>query len=243
VTRAQRPIAWLTGVVAVGTLAVSIAALASPGLMQLMTRNVAELRTGQWWRIVTPVLVQPDGWGQLVFNLLGVTVVGVALERRTSRVAWLLTYLVGGVGGIAATMFWHPSDRGGGSSDAVAALIGALTVLLVAETCGGSRRRPRTDWLAQLYGVFFAGYLSALDVGGVWWSVVVGNVTIIGFVLARRSLSATALSRVCLAVIVVAGVVMAIAQDGHGFGLIAGAAGGSVILLRRSMARVGVFQR
>jgi membrane associated rhomboid family serine protease len=226
VTRAQRPTAWLTGVVAVGTLAVSIAALAGPGLMQLMTRNVAELRTGQWWRIVTPV-----------------TVVGVALERRTSRVAWMLTYLVGGVGGIAATMLWHPSDRGGGASDAVAALIGALTVLLVAETCGGSRRRPRTDWLAQLYGVFFAGYLSALDVGGVWWSVVVGNVTIIGFVLARRALSATALSRACLAVIVVAGVVMAIAQDGHGFGLIAGAAVGSVILLWRSMARAGVDQR
>ncbi len=74
---------WLTGVVAVGTLAVGLAALDSPELMRVMTRNLAQLRAGQWWRIITPVLVQPDGWGQLVFNLLGGVVVGAALERRT----------------------------------------------------------------------------------------------------------------------------------------------------------------
>src|SRR5674536_299772 len=90
---AGEPVAWLTGAVGAGTLAVSVAALASPTLMLIMTRNLAQLRAGQWWRIITPVLVQPDGWGQLVFNLLGVTVVGAALEHRTSRAAWILTYL------------------------------------------------------------------------------------------------------------------------------------------------------
>ncbi len=52
-------------------MACSVAALLSPALMQLTTRNLPRLQTGQWWRIFTPVLVQADGWGQLGFNLLG----------------------------------------------------------------------------------------------------------------------------------------------------------------------------
>ena len=111
------------------TLAVSIAALVSPVLMRLFVRNLPHLRTGQWWRAVTPVLVQPSGWGQLVFNLLGIAVVGAALQRRLGWAGWSLIYLAGGSGTIALYVAWHPGDTGGGSSAAVAALIGALAVL------------------------------------------------------------------------------------------------------------------
>lgn len=230
-----RPIAWLTGTVGTGTLAVSVAALASSALMHAMTRNLAQLRAGQWWRLITPVLVQPDGWGQLVFNLLGITVVGAALERRTSRAAWTLTYLLGGVGGIAAVSIWHPADRGGGSSDAVAALIGSLTVLQAAENHDHHDRHCRrpAGWPARLYCVFFAGYLTALDLGGVWWSILVGNATIIAFFAARRALSPTGLTRACLLFVVAEGVTMTTQQDGHGIGIIAGAGIASLILLRR----------
>ena len=235
----HRSIAWLTGAVGAGTLAVSVAALASPTLMRIMTRNLAQLRAGQWWRIITPVLVQPDGWGQLVFNLLGVTVVGAALEHRTSRAAWMLTYLLVGVGGIAAASAWQPADLGGGSSDAVAALIGALTLLLAAENHdhhdrndpGGSR--PWAAWPAQVYCVFFAGYLTALDLGGVWWSILAGDATIAAFFIARRALTPTGVTRACLLLVGAAGVTMTAQQDGHGLGIIAGAAIASLILLRR----------
>jgi len=240
---AHRSITWLTGAVGAGTLAVSVAALASPALMQAMTRNLAQLRAGQWWRIITPVLVQPDGWGQLVFNLLGVSVVGAALEHRTSRAVWTLTYLLGGVGGIVVTTAWHPADLGGGSSDAVAALIGALTVLLAAENHDHhdhndpDGRRPWADWPHQVYCVFFAAYLTALDLGGVWWSILAGNATIVVFFITRRALSPTALARACLPFVGAAGVIMAADQDGHGLGILAGAAITSLTLLRRRARR------
>lgn len=185
--------AWLTAAVGIGTLAVSVAAVASSTLMQLMTRDLSQLRAGQSWRLVTPVLVQPDGWGQLVFNLLGITVIGVALERRTNRRAWTVIYLLGGIGGIITASAWHPADRSGGSSDAVAALVGALCVLLVTED--RDRLGPWSDWPARLYSLFFAGYLTALDLGGVWWSVLAGNATIIAgaaaasVILLRRKMS------------------------------------------------------
>jgi membrane associated rhomboid family serine protease len=85
--------------------------------------------------MVTPVLVQWSGWGQLGFNMLGLAVVGAALESRLARATWALAYLIGGVGSIALGSVWHPDAGGGGSSDAVPALIGALAVL--------ARRRPR----------------------------------------------------------------------------------------------------
>lgn len=247
----HRPNTPLTGAVVAVTLAVSLTALANPVVMRALTRDLTKLRTGQWWRLVTPVLVQPDGWGQLVFNLLGVTLVGAALERRTRRAAWTLIYLVGGVGGIAAISVWRPSDGGGGSSDAVAALVGALVVLLAVrptttalapgshphdpqqDRSEPSGRRAWASWPALLYSAFFAGYLTALDVGGVWWSILVGNATIVAFVMARRGLSPTGLTRACLVFVGAAGVAMTLRHDGHGVGLLAGATTASLMLLCR----------
>jgi len=80
----------LTVVVCAVTVVVSVSALFSPALMNLFTRDLAQLRSGQWWRGFTPVLVQSDGWGQLAFNLLGLAVIGAALERRVSRPCWVL---------------------------------------------------------------------------------------------------------------------------------------------------------
>ena len=181
---------------------------------------------------------QPDGWGQLVFNLLGVVVVGAALERRTSRSCWALTYLLGGVGSIVVISTWHPTDLGGGSSDAVAALIGALTVLLTAENHDHRDHHDRpgsppwTGWPAHLYAVFFAAYLTALDLGGVWWSILAGNATIAVFVVARRALSPTDLTQACLLLVGAAGITMTAQHEGHGIGIITGATIASLVLLR-----------
>jgi membrane associated rhomboid family serine protease len=226
----------LTTAVFAVTFAVSVAALFSPALMDLFTRDLAQVRHGEWWRIVTPVLVQSSGWGQLVFNMVGLAVVGAALESRLSRRTWALTYLLGGVGSIALGSVWHPHLLGGGSSDAVAALIGALAVLLVApQTRAGS-------WPAQLYSVFFATYLTGLALGGPVPAIVTGHLAIILWSITRLAVSPARLSRACLAVVAVGGALMTLAEDGHGTGIVAGLAIGSLVLARRrrSSATAGV---
>jgi hypothetical protein len=97
----------LTFAVLAVTLAVSVTALLSPALMNASTRDLPQLRAGQWWRVVTPVLVQPSGWGQLVFNLLGLLVVGIALQRHVGWSSWLSIYVVGGVGSVAVVSAWN----------------------------------------------------------------------------------------------------------------------------------------
>lgn len=54
----QRVRASATAVVCAVTVAVSIAALGSPALMRLFVKHLPHLRTGQWWRVVTPVLAE-----------------------------------------------------------------------------------------------------------------------------------------------------------------------------------------
>jgi membrane associated rhomboid family serine protease len=228
----------LTAVVFGVTLAVSIAALASPALMSLFVRNLPQLRTGQWWRAVTPVLVQPSGWGQLVFNLLGIAVIGAALQRRLGWAGWSLIYLAGGPGTIAVYIAWHPGDTGGGSSAAVAAMIGALAVLLAAGADLG-----RLEWFAQLYSVFFAVYLTALQLGGVLPSVIAGNASIIVMVAARHAVRPATLTRASLAVVLMAGVAMTAARDDHGAGILIGVTVACLVLARRRYWRIPLRQQ
>lgn len=225
-----RPV--LTVLVCAVTVAVSVAALFSPTLMNLFTRDLSQLRAGQWWRAFTSVLVQSDGWGQLAFNLLGLAVIGAALERRVSRPWWVLVFLLGGPGSIAVLSAWKPEATGGGSSDAVAALLGAFTLLLVVD---GPRMQWQWQWPAQVYGVFFAAYLTTVDLAGLVPSIIVGNVAIIAFFVARRAVRPATLSRACLVVVSVSGVLMTMVQDGHGTGILAGLAAASVVLARRRL--------
>lgn len=228
----RRPV--LTVAVFGVTLAVSVAALANPVLMRLFVRNLPHLRTGQWWRTVTPVLVQPSGWGQLVFNLLGIAVVGAALQHRLGWAGWSLTYLVGGFGSIAVYLAWHPGDTGGGSSAAVAALIGALAVLSAADVDRGRLAWVgHLAWVAQLYSVFFAAYLTALELGGVWPSIIAGNAAIIILVNAHRAVSPATVTRAALVVVLAAGAMMTAARDDHGVGILTGVTIACLILVRR----------
>ncbi len=163
------------------------------------------------------------------------------------RPAWALAYTLGGVGSVIILIALRPLATGAGSSDAVAALVGALTVLLAIEAVAEkpTTARPRTsttvhrgnrpglDLGAQLYCVFFATYLTAMDLGGLWWSIVVGNASIIAFAIARRALGPTTMSHACLVIVGVAGLIMTTEQDGHGIGIIAGAAVALLTRLRR----------
>jgi len=61
----------------------------------------------------------------------------------------------------------------------------------------------------------------------------VGNPSIVAFPRGAARPEPCPLARGCLAVVLVGGVVMKVAQDGHGTGILAGAAATSLLLARR----------
>ncbi len=221
----DRPV--MTAVVFCITAVVSVTALANVAVMRAMTRDIHGLRSGQWWRFVSPTLVQSSGWGQFVFNMAGLIVVGAALEQRVQRSVWIVVYLVGGVGSVALLTRWRPGDTGGGSSDAIASLIGALAVAFAWRS---STRRG--DWPAQVYSVFFAGYLTGLALRGVVPSIIAGNLSVAALFAARRAWHPSTVDRACLVMIAACGTVMTVAQQGHGIGIVAGIAIEGIVLAR-----------
>jgi membrane associated rhomboid family serine protease len=215
------------------TVTVSIVALVHAPLMSSMTRDTDKLRAGQWWRIASPVLIQSSGWGQLAFNITGLVVVGVALEKCMHRLAWSLIYIGGGIVSIAVLSAWTPNDGGAGSSDAVAALVGALAIVCVAA--------PSTDragLASQMYSVFFVAYLTGLAVGGVVPSVIAGDVAVAVLLIVRRAWSPATLNRVCLILVTLGGAVMTVERQGHGVGVAFGMTIATLVVVRKRLLQI-----
>ena len=81
--------------------------------------------------------------------------------------------------------------------------------------------------------MFFAVYLTALQLGGVLPSVIAGNASIIVMVAARHGVRSTTLARASLAVVLVGGVTMTAARDDHGAGILIGVTVACLVLARR----------
>lgn len=69
------------------------------------------LHQGEWWRIVTSLLVQDGGVAGTVFNLVGLVLVGLVAERLWGR--WLPVLFFGaGIGSQFVGMAWQPIGAG-----------------------------------------------------------------------------------------------------------------------------------
>ena len=100
-----------------------------PVLIVALERTPSMLASGQWWRLITPILINPEGWSQIVFNLPGIAIVGFLVERIFGSARWLILYLTGAVVGELAGRVWKPV--GAGSSVAICGLLGGRAVSLL----------------------------------------------------------------------------------------------------------------
>jgi len=100
-----------------------------PVLIVVLERRPGVTALGQWWRLITPILINPEGWSQLVFNLSGIAIVGFLVERVLGSGRWLMLYVTGAVVGQLAGRVWKPI--GAGSSVAICGLLGGLAIWLL----------------------------------------------------------------------------------------------------------------
>jgi rhomboid protease GluP len=103
--------------------AMAVAQTVHPALVDVLQRDP----DGGWWRSVTAVLVNSDGWFQLLFNFAALIAVAPVAARVLGNVGTLVVYLVAGLAShIVSTAGWSP--HGAGNSVAICGLVGALTV-------------------------------------------------------------------------------------------------------------------
>jgi membrane associated rhomboid family serine protease len=95
------------------TIALTVAGLVGcllwrTGLVHLGQLEVSGLPTGHWWRLATAPFVY-DNTGYAAVTLGAVAVFGWLLERRHGSVVVLALFVLGGVGGVAATAALVPN--------------------------------------------------------------------------------------------------------------------------------------
>jgi membrane associated rhomboid family serine protease len=117
---------WLTLAVAAVTAMVIVLQTLLPGLIGAWQWDVARLREGEWWRVVTGVFVHTSGPLQIVFNLLGLLIIGWLVEQRWSHLAWACGAVAGVAAAEVAALWWHPV--GGGISVALGGLVGLAVI-------------------------------------------------------------------------------------------------------------------
>ncbi len=99
-----------------------------PGIVPALDRNKEALLSGEVWRLITPLFIQPMGIGQCVFNgIFFISFLPLAEYFYGRRV--LIIYFGAGLAGQIANYYWIKG--GGGSSTALYGVMGSLYMYIV----------------------------------------------------------------------------------------------------------------
>lgn len=151
-----------------------------PPVLSALQRNPAALAAGEWWRLITPLLVHSDGWPQIIVDFAGIAIVGPVVEQLFGSYRWLMLYFVAGMIAEVISYAWNP--YGAGSSIALCGLIGGLFTWLI--------RRNEFEWpIAFIYAVSFVAALIGSDIGGIIAAAVGAGLSgsLIGMLFRRNS--------------------------------------------------------
>ncbi len=170
--------AWLTLSVLGATTVSTILGLLADDVTRTLIRDPA-LGDGEWWRLLSPILVNPEGWHQVLFNLAALLVFGTAAERVFGRVRWVLLYLGGALAGELFSYATH--NYSAGSSVAVAGLVGGLLAWVL------TGRAALPAWPRVGVGLLVVGAVLLVILGDEHGAPLLIGVTLGGLLLRGRA--------------------------------------------------------
>ena len=103
----------VTLVVAIVVALCNLAQVFWPQIVPALWRDPKALASGQVWRLVSPLLVQSDGFVAFLFVFAGLLLIGLLLSHSTAISRWIILFFAGGLVGIdrriclAAIQFRH----------------------------------------------------------------------------------------------------------------------------------------
>jgi membrane associated rhomboid family serine protease len=195
--------------------AAAVAQYTLPAMTPALQRGNVLPAPGQWWRLVTPLLVQTLGWYQVVANLVTLVIIGAITECLLGRWLWLALFCAGTLGGQAAAFAWH--QPGGGDSIAICGLAGGVAVALLARPSPGTWPAAQAVvlYVAALTGWGFSGARAAALACVSAWALLYG----------LRKAGLAGVERLALTGTVVCALALATArEDLHGASLLSGMA-------------------
>lgn len=112
--------------------------LGATGLFHAVRRDPGAVADGQWWRLVSPVLVQPDAWIYVIGLAVLAAVIGTRAEWTFGTARWAVLFLAGALAGHGIGEWWQPY-----SSGVSVGFCGPLGALVVYELLAGPRNPPQ----------------------------------------------------------------------------------------------------
>ena len=149
---ATRAILIVTALVFVGQLVL-------PGLTSLFGSSPPAIAAGEWWRLVTPMLVHAGAF-HILMNGYVLFALGPAVEQRFGPARFVVIYVLAGLAGSTASFAFGPCRTlGVGASGAILGLIGALIANLY-------RHRDSPHAQMQLQAMLrWVGFIFAIGIG------------------------------------------------------------------------------
>jgi membrane associated rhomboid family serine protease len=233
-----RPVPWVTVLIVGVTAVIASLGLVDPAVLSALRRDPGALAAGQWWRLLTPLLVRADSWPVLALILAFTAAAGALVEQLLGIPELLLLYLAAGVTGQAFGYAWDP--HGAGSSVAMLGLVSGLWVM----TLRTDRRAPLGVRMVAAAGLCLVAALLAgrlLRNSLIASALAAAGTAVVTFNLVprlRNSLAEAGLAVTGLA----AGVILTALQDNHGPAILAGACVAGLLLLRPRVAE-GIGQQ
>lgn len=166
---------WISMIPLLITVVVTGLQFPYPEIIPALNRDPQALSSGEWWRIITSLFIQPAGIWQCIFNAL-FFISFVPLAEHLYGRGLILIYFVGSLIGQMVILYWETTpgglgSAGGGSSTALYAVMGALFMYIMMNR----RIFPRAYILIPVAGLvgatallfFEDGHAPSLLMGGI----------------------------------------------------------------------------
>lgn len=101
---------------------------------------------GEWWRMISACFLH-FGIFHLLLNMYALFSVGAALESMIGSRRFIIAYLIAGIGGNIASLWWNPFVNGAGASGAIFGMFGVFFALVTTDLL---KKEYRTSILKQL---------------------------------------------------------------------------------------------
>lgn len=192
------PTVWIIAVNTLVFLAMSISAktLTAPSselLLQWGANFGPYTLGGQWYRLLTSVFLHA-GILHLLLNMWALLNLGVLAELLFGRRSFVVLYLLCGLGGSIASVWWHTAIVGVGASGAIFGVAGALLPALAFHRNQRMRAAMRGNLgsiaLFVLYNIAFGAASARIDnaahLGGLLTGILLGVLIPSGLLRERR---------------------------------------------------------
>ena len=89
-----------------------------------------ETTNGDWWRLLTSMFLH-GGFMHLILNISGLVIAAIFVEPLLGRTKYFILYILSGICGSLASIWWYPNTISVGASGAIFGLYGAILGLLL----------------------------------------------------------------------------------------------------------------